>query len=75
MLIIRQTVVIFGVEVALGWDVQKCQNGVCDFDLENEVKVQRSQNFDYLYLCHFFIAESKCLVFGERLTNVFKVCE
>ena len=33
---------IFGEVVAFGGEVQKCQNGVCDLDLENEVKVLQS---------------------------------
>ena len=36
-------------------EVQKCQDGVCGFDcdLENEVKVRRSRNVDWLYIEHF----------------------
>ena len=39
---------IVGVVVALGGEVLKCENGACnlDHDLEKEVKIQRSQNFD-----------------------------
>ena len=40
----------FSVVVALDRGSPKCQNGVCDLDLENEVKVQRSRNLDWPYL-------------------------
>ena len=44
---------IFGAGVDLDGDVQKCQNSVCDLDLENEVNVLRSRNFNWPYLGHF----------------------
>ena len=35
---------LVGVVVAL---IQLCQNGACDLDIENEVIVQRSRNFNW----------------------------
>ena len=42
-----------GVEIDLNGEVQKCQNGVLDIDSENEVRMQRSQNFKWSYLEQF----------------------
>ena len=62
----------FGVVVALGGEVQECQNGAWDFDFdpENEVKVQRSQNFDWLYL-RYILSQNRCLVSDSRTSFLF----
>ena len=49
---------------------QKCQNVVCDLDLENEVKVQRSQNFEWPYHRYFY-----CIVEMFVVLRTFNVCE
>ena len=53
--------------IILDWGSTNCQNGVCDLDLENEVKVPRSQNFNWPYLEHFSTQDQniECSVIGS----------
>ena len=43
----------FWLWVVLDGGSTKCQNGVRDLDLENEVKVQRARNCNWQYIMHF----------------------
>ena len=43
---------VVGVGISFDGGIEKFQNGVLDLNLENEVKVYRSRNFNWPCLCH-----------------------
>ena len=54
---------------------KKCQTEVRDPDLENEVKVLRSRNFDWPYLRQFLSQDQNVWCSENVLPNGFKVYE